>query len=247
MLTHTLQGSNVPTLQLLVCASPADTGQGRSYGAVLIRIFDILGGIPAHPDGDFDHLARIICCALCEITELLAKNNLVCSPLLACSVVAQPLQISPLTAVLNLLTNLTYMLPSIHALLLSQRVPDHDETPQLLGVLHNIIQDQLRELDVTTGNESPELCSLGKETLSLYEALVWWIPDDLEDRRAFYERPYALADRESSLSACPSTPSLFTTLLHPCRPLWFLIESMRILLWLSTSMIHAILAVSQST
>lgn len=73
------------------------------------------------------------------------------------------------------------MLPSIHALLLSQRVPDHDETPQLLEVLHNIIQDELQKLDVTTGNEPPELCALGKETLSLYEALVWGIPDDLED------------------------------------------------------------------
>lgn len=84
------------------------------------------------------------------------------------------------------------MLPSLHALLLSQRVPDHDETPQLLGVLHNIIQDQLQNLDVTTGNESPELCLLGKEALSLYEALVWWIPDDLEDRQASYNRPYAI-------------------------------------------------------
>lgn len=83
MLTHTLQGSKLPTLQLLVCAFPADTGQVQSYGAVLMRIFDTLGGIPAHPDGDFDHLAQIICCALCEITELLAKNNLVRSPLLA--------------------------------------------------------------------------------------------------------------------------------------------------------------------
>ncbi|KAG8214028.1 hypothetical protein J3R82DRAFT_10783 [Butyriboletus roseoflavus] len=193
-------GSKLPTLQLLVCASPADTGQVQSYGAALMQIFDTLGGIPAHPDRDFDRLARIICCALCEIAELLAKNNL----------------ISPLTAVLNLLTNLAYMLPSIHALLLSQRSPD--ETPQLLGVLHSIIQDQLQKLDVAIGNESPELCSLAKETLSLYEALVWWIHDDLED----------------SLSACPSMPSLFTTLLHPHRPLWFLIESMRVLLWLST-------------
>ncbi|KAH0827962.1 hypothetical protein J3R83DRAFT_3600 [Lanmaoa asiatica] len=202
MLTHTLQGSKLPTLQLLVCASPADTGQVQSYGAALIRIFDTLGGIPAHPDRDFDRLARITCCALCEITELLAKNNL----------------ISPLTAVLNLLTNLAYMLPSIHALLLSQCVSNHDETPQLLGVLHNIIQDQLQDLDVTTGNESLELCSLGKETLSLYEALVWWIPDDLED----------------SLNACSSMRSLLTTLLHPHRPLWFLNESIRVLLWLST-------------
>ncbi|KAF8557592.1 hypothetical protein OG21DRAFT_225698 [Imleria badia] len=202
MLTHTLQGSKLPTLQLLVCASPADTGQVQTYGAVLMRIFDTLGGIPAHPDGDFDHLAQIICCALCEITELLAKNNL----------------ISPLTAVLSLLTNLAYMLPSIHAFLLSQRVPDHDETPQLLEVLHSIIQDQLQKLDVTTGNEPPELCALGKETLSLYEALVWEIPDDLED----------------CLSGCPSMPASLTTLLHPHRPRWFLIESMRVLLWLST-------------
>jgi hypothetical protein len=163
-------------------------------------------------------------------------------------VVAQSLQISPLTAVLNLLTNLAYMLPSIHALLLSQHVPDHDETPQFLGVLHNIIQDQLQKLDVTTGNESPELCSLGKETLSLYEALVWWIPDDLEDRQAFLQKDRTpFSNREPSLSACPSTPSLFTTLLQPHRPLWFLIGSMRVLLWLSTSMIHAILAASQST
>lgn len=84
------------------------------------------------------------------------------------------------------------MLPSIPPLLLSQRVPDHDETPRLLGVLHDIIQDQLQKLDVATGNEPPELCSLGKETLSLYEALVWWIPDDLEDRSAFRKRPHAI-------------------------------------------------------
>lgn len=74
------------------------------------------------------------------------------------------------------------MLPSIHALLISQRVPDSDGLPQLLQVLQYIIEDQLQKLDVTAGNEPPELCSLGKETLSLYEALVWGIPDDLEDR-----------------------------------------------------------------
>ncbi|KAF8444738.1 hypothetical protein L210DRAFT_653390, partial [Boletus edulis BED1] len=202
MLTHTLQGSKLPTLQLLVCASPADTDQLQSYGAVLMRMFDTLGGIPARPERDFDDLSQIICCALCEITELLAKNNL----------------ISPLTALLNLLTNLAYMLPSIHALLLSQRVPEHDEIPRLLSVLHNLIQDQLQKLDVSTGNEPPELCSLGKETLYLYEALVWSMPDDLED----------------CLRARPGMPSLITTLLHPHRPLWFLIGSMRVLLWLST-------------
>ncbi|KAI9571100.1 hypothetical protein HD554DRAFT_2169491 [Boletus coccyginus] len=209
MLTHTLQGSILPTLQLLVCAFPADTGQVRSYSAVLMRIFDTLGGIPAHPDGDFDHLARIICCALCEITELLAKNDLVCSSLLACLTVAQSLQISPLTAVLNLLTNLAYTLPSIHALLLSQHVPDHDETPQLLEVLHNIIQDQLQKLDVVTGNEPPELCSLGKETLSLYEALVWSIPDDLEDRRVFYKKILECVSEHAILAhdIAPSPPS----------------------------------------
>lgn len=80
------------------------------------------------------------------------------------------------------------MLPSIPAFVLSQRVSDHDETPRLLGVLHGIIQDQLQKLDVTTRNEPPELCSLGKVTLSLYEALVWWSPDDLEDRSAFHKR-----------------------------------------------------------
>lgn len=195
MQTHTLQGSKLPTLQLLVCASPADTGQVLSYGAALMRIFDTLGGIPAHPDRDFDHLARIICCALCEITELLAKNNSVRSLLLAGLAVAQSPQISPLTPVLNLLTNLAYVLPSIPALLLSQRVPDHDGTPQLLGVLHNIIQDQLQKLDVTTGNEPLELCSLATETLFLYEALVWRIPDDLEDRSVFTNDRMTIANR----------------------------------------------------
>lgn len=179
MLTHTLQGSELPTLQLLVCTFPSDTGQVQSYGAMLMRIFDALGVIPAQPNKDFNHLAQIICCALCEIIELLAKNNLVCSLLLRCLTVTESMQISPLTAILNLLTNFAYMLPSIHRLLLSQRVSDHDETPRLPGALHSICQDQLQKLDVT--NEPPELRSLGKETLSLYEALVWWIPDDLED------------------------------------------------------------------
>lgn len=91
MLTHTPQGSKLPTLQLLVCVCPADTGQVQSYGAALLRIFDTLGGIPTRPDGDFDRLARIICCALCEITQLLAQNNLVCSPLLTCRTYAQSL------------------------------------------------------------------------------------------------------------------------------------------------------------
>lgn len=84
MLAHTLQGLKLPTLQLLVCACPADTDQVQSYGAALMRIFDTLGGISTHPDSDFDHLAQIICCALCEITQLLTVNNLVCSLLLAC-------------------------------------------------------------------------------------------------------------------------------------------------------------------
>lgn len=79
------------------------------------------------------------------------------------------------------------MLLSIHAHL--SRVPDRSETPHLLGVLHNIIQDKLQKLDVTAENESSELRLLGKETLSLYEALVLWIPDVLEDRQVFVNRP----------------------------------------------------------
>lgn len=77
MLTHTLQGSELPTLQLLVCASPKETGQVQSYGAALLRIFNTLGGIAAQPDRDFDDLARIIWGALCEVTQSLAKNDLV--------------------------------------------------------------------------------------------------------------------------------------------------------------------------
>ncbi|KAG9316713.1 hypothetical protein JVU11DRAFT_2773 [Chiua virens] len=219
MQTHRLQGSELPTLQSLLCSSPTDSSQVQSYGAALMRILDTLGGIPADPERDFDHLAQIICCALCEITELLARNNLVCFLcFFGTSGFAQSLQIPPLVAVLNLLTELAYMVPSICAFLLSQSVGDHEETPRLLGVLHNIMQDQLRELDVTTGNEPPELRLLAQETLSLYEALVCWISDDLED----------------IWNAYPSLPSLFTTLIQPNRPQWFLVKGVRELVWLST-------------
>lgn len=93
----------------------------------------------------------------------------------------QRLQITPLTALLNLLTNLSYTLPSFHAPLVSQRISEQDETPQLLWVLCKIIRDQLRKLDTAIEQEQPELCSLGKQTLSLLEVIVWKIPDDLED------------------------------------------------------------------
>ncbi|KAF9227256.1 hypothetical protein BS17DRAFT_727311 [Gyrodon lividus] len=202
ILIHVLEGSKMSTLQLLMSASIADADQAQSYSAALTRILDILASVPNHPGRDFSHLATVVCCALCEIAKLLAMNDL----------------ISPLTALLNLLTNLSYTLPSFHAPLMSQRIPEKDEAPQLLWVLCKIIRDQLPSLDVSNEQDQPELCSLGKQLLSLLEALVWKIPDDLED----------------ILSAIPLSPSVTTTLLQPNRPQWFLIESTRVLLWLST-------------
>ncbi|KIJ18623.1 hypothetical protein PAXINDRAFT_110123 [Paxillus involutus ATCC 200175] len=202
ILIHVPEGSKVSTLQLLMSASIADTDQAQSYNAALTQILDILASIPNHPGRDFNHLATVICCALCETAKLLATNDL----------------ITPLTALLNLLTNLSYTLPSFHAPLVSQRISEQDETPQLLWVLCKIIRDQLRKLDTAIEQEQPELCSLGKQTLSLLEVIVWKIPDDLED----------------VLSAIPLSPSVITILLQPNRPQWFLIESTRVLLWLST-------------
>ncbi|KIK97358.1 hypothetical protein PAXRUDRAFT_824987 [Paxillus rubicundulus Ve08.2h10] len=202
ILTHILEGSKMSTLQLLMGASIADTDQAQSYSAALTQILDILASVPNHPGRDFNHLATAVCCALCETAKLLATNDL----------------ITPLTALLNLLINLSYTLPSFHAPLMSQRTSEQDETPQLLWVLCKIIRDQLRKLDTAIEQEQPELCSLGKQTLSLLEVLVLKIPDDLED----------------VLSAIPLSPSVITILLQPNRPQWFLIESVRVLLWLST-------------
>ncbi|KAF9237525.1 hypothetical protein BU15DRAFT_75899 [Melanogaster broomeanus] len=202
ILIHVLEGSKMTTLQLLMSASIADTDQASSYSTALTRILDILASVPNHSGRDFDRLAKVVCCALCEIAKLLATNHL----------------ISPLAALLDLLTNLLYTLPSFPAPLISQRISEQNDTPQLLWVLCQIIRDQLQKLDVTIEQEQPELCSLAKQTLSLLEALVWKVPDDLED----------------ILSVVPLSPDVLTILLQPNRPVWFLIQSTRVLLLLST-------------
>ncbi|KIJ67886.1 hypothetical protein HYDPIDRAFT_165675 [Hydnomerulius pinastri MD-312] len=202
ILMHALEGSKASTLQLLMCASLADEGQVESYGSALTRILDTLASILNHPDRDFGQLARLVCHAFCEMANLLAVNGL----------------LPPLTALLGLLTNLSYSLPSFHTPLLSLHVSEHDETPQLLSTLCGIIRDRLQRLDGTCEGDEPGLCSLGKKTLALLEALSWNTPWDLEN----------------VLSAIPLSPSILTTLLGAARPQWFLVDSTRLLLWLST-------------
>lgn len=82
------------------------------------------------------------------------------------------LQISSLAVLFDLLTNLTYMIPSFHTLLLSSKVSDQDDTPRLLFTLCKVIKDELRGLNMTNEEQNVSLSMLGKHTLSLLESIA---------------------------------------------------------------------------
>ena len=77
-----------------------------------------------------------------------------------------------MAALFDLLTDLTYKIPSFYTLLLSSKVSDKDDSPQLLFTLCKVIKDELRGLNVTNEAQNVDLCMLSKHTLSLLESVA---------------------------------------------------------------------------
>ncbi|KAL4074141.1 hypothetical protein J3A83DRAFT_2683976 [Scleroderma citrinum] len=216
ILTHNAEGSKISTFQLLMTVTWLDPGLAGLYNDALSVILDVLANIPNHPDRDFDRIAKTVCEAFCNMAATLATIS----------------TISSLAALFDLLTNLTYTIPSFHTLLLSSRVSEEDDTPRILYTLCRVIKDELHSLTVTNEEQNGNLSMLGKHTLSLLEAIA----------------QNGTGDVETALSSVPRSPSVLTALLEPSRPQWFLLASVRCLAWLSTvrSLFRSLLSFPES-
>lgn len=138
--------------------------------------------------------------------------------------------IPPLAALLDLLSSLAHTIPSFYGPLFSSKVSEQDDTPKLLCILCTIVKDKLHRLDSLKEGETLDLCALGKATLSLLETIARCVPEDIE----------------TVLAHIPRSPSILALLLQPCRPQWFLLYSVRCLVWLSTrrGLCHSLLSSS---
>ncbi|KAH7888599.1 hypothetical protein F5I97DRAFT_722725 [Phlebopus sp. FC_14] len=132
--------------------------------------------------------------------------------------------VSPLTALLCLLAHLTYTIPSFHGPLLSLLKSEQDNTSHLLSTLCGILED-LQTFE--KASDQHVLDSLKRQALSLLEALTWNIS----------------VESEKSLELIPCSPTVLNALFQPSHPRWFLVDSTRLLMLLSTrpSLFHSLL------
>lgn len=127
-------------------------------------------------------------------------------------------QLSPLTALFDLLTNLTYSIPRFYVPLLPSTESGQDDPPRLLTTLCQVIRDELCNLTEVNDAQNLGLSTFGRSTLRLLEALAH----------------KAAGGAESALALLPRSTSVLAVLLHPSRPQWFLLASVRFLAWIST-------------
>ncbi|KAI6046073.1 hypothetical protein EDC04DRAFT_3053491 [Pisolithus marmoratus] len=219
ILMHTMEGSRTSTLQLLMTASFTDPDHAKTYANALSEILDVLSNIPNHPIRNFDQTAKTLCEAFCNMVTELAVNSMVSAALpYPALTTASTSQLSPLAALFDLITNLTYSIPRFYTPLLSSTESGQDDPPRLLTLLCKVIRDELRSLSAVNGVQNLDLSALGKSTLRLLEALAH----------------KATGDAESAFALVPRSPSVLAVLLHPSRPQWFLLASVRLLAWVSS-------------
>lgn len=84
----------------------------------------------------------------------------------------------PLTALLTLLTNLSYTLPSFSSFLLC---PSGDGSPRILVIVCGVIRQRLAPQP--TG-DADTFRALAEGVIGLLEALCWNIPDELQHQYA---------------------------------------------------------------
>lgn len=202
ILMHTVEGSRTSTLQLLMTVSFTGPDHANTYANALSKILDGLTNIPNHPFRNFDQTSKAVCEAFCDMVVGLAANSM----------------LSPLTALFDLLTNLTYSIPRFYVSLLSSTESGQDDPPKLLTTLCQVIRDDLCNLTKVNEVQNLDLSTFGRSTLRLLEALAH----------------KATGDAESALALLPRSSSVLAILLHPSRPQWFLLASVRFLAWIST-------------
>lgn len=172
ILMHTVKGSRISTLQLLMTVSLTDPDHAKSHANALSEILDVLTSIPNHPNRNFGRTTKAVCEALCNMVVGLAMNSV----------------LSALAALFDLLTDLIYSIPRFYAPLLSSTESGQDDPLRLLTTLCKVITNELRNL--TAANVAQNLClsALGRSTLCLLEALAHKATGDAESALAIVPR-----------------------------------------------------------
>lgn len=82
----------------------------------------------------------------------------------------------PLTALLSLLTNLSYTLPSFSSFLLC---PSEDGPPRILAILCDVVRQRMAPQQTS---DAGKFRALAECVIGLLESLCWNIPEDLEQQ-----------------------------------------------------------------
>jgi hypothetical protein len=147
-------------------------------------------------------------------------------------------QMSPLTALLSLLTNLSYSLPSFSSFLLSpsEDDPDGRSPAKILVILCDVIRKHLIPTRATIkSNEDDVVKDLATSTISLMESLCWNIPEDLEEQ--YVGSPFihiTTLTQCHRLAVIARSPRVLSILLDSAQPPWLWSKSVRLLVFIST-------------
>ncbi|KAF8893964.1 hypothetical protein BD779DRAFT_1669476 [Infundibulicybe gibba] len=196
ILTHTFRSSQEPTLQILLGASLLSDSSSVhvEYSAASSRL--LYNMTPMSQTNEYQKVAGEVCQSLVLMFSILGRSTLV----------------ETLIPFINLLTTLSYALPSFPMLLLSQSLPNNN-SPVILETAHNIISAWVDPL-----KHSEQKDSIAREILSLLESLCYAIPDDLVGR----------------FTSITSKREFLTIILHNKQPTWFLTHSVRLLVLLAS-------------
>ncbi|KAJ3724610.1 hypothetical protein C8R42DRAFT_456685 [Lentinula raphanica] len=186
VLTHTHPSQSRSTLQILAEQATAASAV-ENYSLHLAQILEAIGTTPEH---DYDRAIAVVARCLISIASSLNRCNLVV----------------PLVPLLNLLSNLTYSLPSFNSVVLSQN-EQMGNGPSVLVLLSEIIERLAVE------NHSDNTPATAAETLLLAESLCWRTPEDSVHRLDFFVR----------------NMNILTVLLHNRQPSRFLVHAIRVM------------------
>ncbi|KZP18692.1 hypothetical protein FIBSPDRAFT_828969 [Athelia psychrophila] len=195
ILMHTPPSSKSAAFQTLIRSSaeyamPAESAE--AYSKACSRTLGVLAANYLEWEAALYTVAE----SLTDMANILSRNN------------AMP----PLTALLTLLTNLSYTLPSFSSFLLC---PSVDGSPRILAIICGVIRQRLAPQQVS---DAETFRALAEGVIGLLESLCWNIPDDLQ-----YHLGYI-----------PRSPQVLAVLLDSIQPLWLLHRSSKLLVYLSS-------------
>ncbi|EGN99743.1 hypothetical protein SERLA73DRAFT_179920 [Serpula lacrymans var. lacrymans S7.3] len=204
ILRHTASSSNLSTFHMLMQAMPLQSlphSSVETYSSASARILDVLS--IASTRDEWTYTVRTVCISMLQIAGLLVAVN----------------SIPALTALFSLLTCLTCTIPSFSPVLVSIRKDESDEDSpaEIVSIFCTIVQNFFTLFKDTKAEIDPDVASLARENMDLFESLCWQLPSDLE----------------SCLTLIVRSPQVFTILLDASQPPWLLERSARLLVWLS--------------